>query len=286
MNFSEKAIIFSCQEDELIGVIADPENSATIGLLLVVGGPQYRAGSHRQFLLLSRTLADAGYPVMRFDFRGMGDSTGGLRDFEQVDKDIGAAIEAFRLNCPSVEQVVLWGLCDAASAILLYLYSTNDAQVGGLVLLNPWVRSKATLARAHIKHYYGQRLLQRDFWRKLLTGKLDIFRAIGGLATSWNTSHRRDEKTIRQPVLSFQGRMLSGLKKAQIPLLLILSGEDYVAKEFLELVQVDREWQVVLQQKAMLKIVIPEADHTFSSAKWRLDVEQTTQRWLQATFKE
>lgn len=285
MNFSEKAIIFPCQEDNLIGIIAEPEHGAATGLLLVVGGPQYRAGSHRQFLLLSRVLADAGYPVMRFDFRGMGDSAGKLRDFEQVDEDIGAAIEAFRANCPSVERIVLWGLCDAASASLLYLDATNDARISGLVLLNPWVRSEATQARARVKHYYGQRLFQRDFWRKFLTGKMNVFQAIGGLAGNWNTSLRLGKKTTHQPALCFQARMLSGLKKMQIPLLLILSGKDYVAKEFLEVVQLEQEWQVALQRQNVKKVVIPEADHTFSSAEWRSGVEQATQKWLNAAFK-
>ncbi|MBU1363435.1 MAG: hydrolase 1, exosortase A system-associated [Gammaproteobacteria bacterium] len=286
MNFSEKPIVFPCQEDSLIGIIAEPEHGAATGLLLVVGGPQYRVGSHRQFRLLSRTLADAGYPVMRFDFRGMGDSSGRLRDFEQVDEDIGAAIEAFCANCPSVERIVLWGLCDAASASLLYLDAINDARISGLVLLNPWVRSEATQARARVKHYYRQRLFQRDFWRKFLTGKMNVFQAIGGLVGNWNTSLRLGKKSIRQPVLCFQARMLSGLKKMQIPLLLILSGKDYVAKEFLDVVQLEQDWQMVLQRQNVKTVAIPEADHTFSSAEWRAGVEQATQKWLNAVFKD
>jgi alpha/beta superfamily hydrolase len=49
-------------------------------VLVIVGGPQYRAGSHRQFTLLARSLAEQGFAVLRFDYRGMGDSTGAMRD--------------------------------------------------------------------------------------------------------------------------------------------------------------------------------------------------------------
>jgi alpha/beta superfamily hydrolase len=98
-----------------------PEKQPACGVLVVVGGPQYRVGSHRQFLLLSRRLASEGYPVMRFDYRGMGDGGGAMRSFEDVSADIGAAIEAFQRRCPSVRRIVLWGLCDAASAALLYV---------------------------------------------------------------------------------------------------------------------------------------------------------------------
>src|SRR5690349_24048098 len=54
------------------------------GVLLVVGGPQYRVGSHRQFALLCRRLAGRGVPALRFDYRGMGDADGAARTFESV----------------------------------------------------------------------------------------------------------------------------------------------------------------------------------------------------------
>ena len=118
MSFTEQAIIFPCAVENLLGIVAVPEQSKSTGVLIIVGGPQVRVGSHRQFLLLSRSLAEAGYPVMRFDTRGMGDSTGELHDFEAINKDIAAAIDAFQTNHPSVERIVLWGLCDAVSALL------------------------------------------------------------------------------------------------------------------------------------------------------------------------
>jgi len=61
---------------------SDDDRRAACGVLIVVGGPQYRVGSHRQFLLLSRRLAAEGHPVMRFDYRGMGDASGAMRGFE------------------------------------------------------------------------------------------------------------------------------------------------------------------------------------------------------------
>ena len=98
MSISEKAVVFGFAGEQLVGVLARPECSDVaegleLGVLVVVGGPQYRAGSHRQFLLLSRKVAEAGFPVFRFDYRGMGDSGGERRDFEAVSGDIGAAVE-------------------------------------------------------------------------------------------------------------------------------------------------------------------------------------------------
>jgi exosortase A-associated hydrolase 1 len=282
MSFTEKAIIFDCAGEDLLGVLAVPELPGTIGVVIVVGGPQYRVGSHRQFLLLSRALAGAGYPTIRFDNRGMGDSTGELRDFEAINDDICAAIDAFQSNCPEVSQFVLWGLCDAASACLLYWDATQDIRVSGLVLLNPWVRSETTLARAHIKHYYGQRLLQAEFWRKLLTGKLGLGRAVSGFFGSLKNARQEGVQQAKDKDPPFQKKMARGLEAFPGRVLLLLSGNDYTAKEFLEAVQADQTWTSNLKQSKVTRADIVGADHTFSSAEWRGQVENLTRQWLEA----
>ena len=261
-------------------IVAVPERSQATGVLLVVGGPQYRVGSHRQFLLLSRALANSGYPTMRFDYRGMGDSTGELRDFDAVSDDIAAAIDAFQENCPELTRIVLWGLCDAASASLLYWDATRDARVGGLVLLNPWVRSEASLAKTHIKHYYGQRLLQAEFWRKLLTGNLGIGQALSGFRNNWMRARQTPDRAPFEDVLPFHKRMMRALKDFPGHVLLVLSGDDYTAKEFLEAIQADSPGAQVLESSRLTRIDVVGADHTFSDAKWRLAVQDATTAWM------
>ena len=168
MSYTEQALVIHCHGDSLAGIASVPDAPRDSAVIIVVGGPQYRAGSHRQFVLLARSLAEAGYPALRFDARGMGDSTGDARDFESITDDIGCALAAFHQALPAVRRFVLWGLCDGASAALLYVERTQDPRVAGLCLANPWVRSEASLARTQVKHYYTQRVLQRDFW--LLSG--------------------------------------------------------------------------------------------------------------------
>lgn len=280
MSFTEQAVAFPCAGETLLGMLAVPEQPATVGVVIVVGGPQYRVGSHRQFLLLSRAVAAAGYPAMRFDYRGMGDSAGALRDFETVNEDIAAAISAFQQNCPQVKRIVLWGLCDAASANLLYWDAAQDGRVSGLVLLNPWVRSEATLARAHIKHYYGQRLLQADFWRKLLSGKLGFGRAIGGFLASLKSARRDDNGTVREDALPFQKKMERGLGSFPGQILLVLSGNDYTAKEFIETLESNPAWAQAFTNPRTSRTDVENADHTFSTAEWRQQVELATVAWL------
>ena len=151
MKITEEAVVMACQGETLVGVLSRPAGSEAghLGLVLIVGGPQYRVGSHRQFTMLAREAAAQSTPVLRFDCRGMGDSTGDLRNFEAIDDDIASAIDALQQRAPQVRRVVLWGLCDGASAALMYWDRRRDPRLAGMCLLNPWVRSAATLARAH-----------------------------------------------------------------------------------------------------------------------------------------
>lgn len=279
MNYSEKARIFTLSGELLIGVAAVPDSPCDCGVLIVVGGPQYRVGSHRQFLLFSRRLAAEGYPVFRFDYRGMGDSGGVVHGFENVSEDVGAAIDAFQQLCPSVRKIVIWGLCDAASAALMYVQASQDGRVGGLVLLNPWVRSEASLAQTYIKHYYGQRLMQREFWRKLLSGKMQLTDSIRGFLIS-ALKARGGRRRNQGRVMSFQDRMAEGLRTFRGKVLLILSGQDYTASEFLEYAGANGAWAGLIGADNVSRIDVPEADHTFSSLALRSRVEDETLTWL------
>jgi len=280
MKFTERAIVFECAGDELVGVIAEPESPGAIAVLVVVGGPQYRVGSHRQFVLLARQLASAGFPVMRFDCRGMGDGSGAARTFEEINVDIAAAIDQLHATGPGLGSVVLWGLCDAASAALCYWQEVQDPRIAGMVLLNPWVRSETSIAKTHIKHYYGKRLMTTDFWAKLLGGRLNAAQAIRGLARTISSAMRQTttEKTGGRP--AYQGRMALGLGSFPGPVLLILSGNDLIAKEFHEYSQSDEVWRDALNRPNVERLEVADADHTFSSERWAGEVESQTLRWL------
>ena len=277
MTVTEEALAFPCEGEHLFGVLARPELPGDIGVVIVVGGPQTRVGGHRQFVLLARDLAAAGLPTLRFDYRGMGDSSGAQRDFEVVTPDIRAAIDTLQGACPSATRVVLWGLCDAAAAALLYCDETHDRRITGLCLLNPWVRSEASLAKTQVKHYYGQRLLQKEFWVKLLSGRLNILTSIGELLRKVGQASgpvRRGES------LAFQARMARGLNTFAGRVLLILSENDYTAKEFLEFTATAERWQGVLARPGLTRVDVAGADHTFATRQWRKNVALVMLEWL------
>lgn len=286
MDSDEQALVFDCRSDALFGVLARPAQPRDIGVLVIVGGPQYRVGSHRQFVSLSRALAAGGYAVLRFDHRGMGDSGGAQRNFEALDEDIDAAIAALRTQLPALRRVVLWGLCDGASAALLYCARRPAADVAGLCLLNPWVRSAESLARTQVRHYYRRRLLQAAFWAKLLRGGV-----AAGAPREWLRKWRlaragaAASAGVAPAETSFQQRMAEGWRGFGGRILLLLSGNDYTAREFMEYVAADGAWAGLLAQRNVQRHDLPDADHTCSSAQDRMRVQQATLDWLDAFLR-
>ncbi len=71
---NRKHLAFACEGAQLAGTLDDAEGET--GLLLVTGGNETRAGAFSGQAALADGIARAGYPVFRFDRRGVGDSEG------------------------------------------------------------------------------------------------------------------------------------------------------------------------------------------------------------------
>lgn len=287
MDTQRRPLVMESGGHELVGILDLPATGGNRGVIMVTGGPQYRVGSHRQFVLLARALAARGYPVFRFDYHGMGDSSGPFADFLECHDDIHTAIRAFREET-GADQVVVLGLCDAASANLMYLATENG--VDGLILINPWVRSDAGLARAQLRHYYVRRVLSTDFWRKVVSGEFRILRSLGDLAaTVGKLVPRRGpspDPSVTTPAgeqtRDFRELMLTGMSGFAGPVLLILCGDDLTADEFSDHVQRDRRWRKVLRRRNVTHRRLDGADHTFSRHEWRENVLDWILDWLRS----
>ena len=78
-------------------------------------------------------------PVLRFDYRGYGDSDGQFEDFTHADHvaDIHSAISELRARVPGIERIGLLGLRYGAS--LAVLAAMEDPSIARLVLWDPVV---------------------------------------------------------------------------------------------------------------------------------------------------
>jgi exosortase A-associated hydrolase 1 len=278
MDVREEAFGIEVAGERLQGILHRPEEAGRVALLIVVGGPQYRVGSHRQFVLLARDIASAGYAVLRFDYRGMGDSTGQARDFEQIGEDLRAAADSLVARVPCVKELILWGLCDAASAACFY--AASDSRICGLVLLNPWVRTDTGVAKTYLRHYYAKRLLSADFWRKLSSGKFEWATSVRSLAGILRSALGRDEHRDSDDPSPLPQRMYQGLARFDGRALLILSGNDLTAAEFRDVVDGSSAWRELLAQPRFDCHELEDANHTFSRRIWRDRVSEWTRQFL------
>jgi exosortase A-associated hydrolase 1 len=171
-----RLIAIDCSGDTLIATL--DEASARTGLLIVSGGNEIRCGAHRGMALLATVIAGAGVPVLRYDRRGIGDSTGMNGGFLSAQEDLAAAAAAFRREMPQVARIVAFGNCDAATTLALF---GRQAGVDRVLLANPWIveDDDGMPPRAAIRARYLDRLRRPP--ATLIAGGVDLRKLLNGL---------------------------------------------------------------------------------------------------------
>ena len=141
-----------------------------------------------------------------------------------------------------------------------------------------WVRSPVSQARTQIKYYYAQRLMQRSFWLKLLSGQV----AISALSSLWRSISLASSRAASAP--KYQQQMASAMAAFTGAVLLLLSESYYTAKEFVEFTEAAPDWRAALGQARMQRHTLPDADHTLSTASAKANSEGIVLGWLQEHF--
>lgn len=285
---AEYPVAFACAGTSLAGMVHSGAADTTLGIVIVVaGGPQYRVGAHRQFVSLARLFAQQGYPVLRFDLRGMGDSGGDYQGYHHSRADIRAAIDELMQRLPQLRQVMLFGECESASGILFY--ASEDVRVRQIALANPWVRTAEGQAEVILKHYYLDRLMSREFWRSVRQGKYRMGASLTSFASVIRTywRGRRAARSTAAPSdqaqfdnLPLPAKTAEGLRRFKGSVLVLMSGRDYIAREFDEVTRSHPAWAGLLSQPRVRRKDIADADHTFSRPEWKAEAQSSLLDWL------
>lgn len=252
----EESIVVS---EGVVGILARPlegRTIATIGVVIVVGGPQTRVGSHRQFVTLSRALASAGYACLRFDYTGMGDSAGAMPNFESAAPDIRRACDALLESTPDCRSIAIWGLCDGATASLFY--SLHDDRVAIVFAANPWARSASTRSEALVRSHYRSRIRSLQFWGRLLSGKIAVLSSLRESVGHWRAARDRSRSTSSAGSNDLPQRLDIALNRSPARVRVQLSGKDLTAAEF----EIAAKGWLSTRRGSALRL--ETADHTFS----------------------
>ena len=216
-------LVFECEGASLAATLDMPDgDGAGTGLLIVSGGNEIRSGVGGASARMAARIAGAGYPVLRFDRRGVGDSEGMNFGFQGAEPDITEALATFRKQA-KVSRVVGFGNCDAASALMLMAGAGTDA----LVLANPWTiedpASGAMPVAAMRAHYRRRMMSPAALWR-LVTGGVSLRRLARGLAGAARPVAGPGELALD---------IATGLASFAGPSRLLLAGRDRTADAFL-----------------------------------------------------
>ena len=217
--------LFSCGPHTLAGTIDQAAGST--GLLIVSGGNEIRAGAFGGQAAIAARIAAAGFPVFRFDRRGVGDSEGENLGFRHSARDISSALEAFYSLAPQLTRVVGFGNCDAASALMLAQGAGCDA----LVLSNPWTieddnggsGADATPPPAAVRARYAEKLKNPQEIIRLLGGGVDLGKLARGMAHALKPP---------PPASGLAQEMAEGLSRFAGPVSILLATADRTAQMF------------------------------------------------------
>jgi len=267
----EEAVQFSCNGNRLYGVLhmPEPRGPCPDAVIVVSGGPQIRYGSHRLYVQLARRLCARGLAVLRFDYEGMGDSEGPSVEAEGAGPSIHAAVQYIEAVLPGSRRFI-WSLCDGATAGVLYA-SRHEGALAGLILCNPFVRDHVNVYR---KHYYKERLSDRGFWTRVLKGQIDFRASLSAGARFLGASAAHalkgavGERPDTLPAFT-PDSFLRSLRAVSIPVHCILSTNDYVAREFQDIMLSPKARKALGKNGGIKVSHISGADHTFTRPEFK-----------------
>lgn len=291
--------------ETLFGIFHEPGTGAAgVGVVLLSPGVKSRVAPHRLYNKLTERLLRRGYSVLRFDFSGLGDSEGLVRETLMADlyrsiqlgryvDDTLAAIEWMRVH-GGASRVILGGLCGGALTGLLT--APQCAQVEGLfglgmpvILDGSAVDKVATMSegqRQGVRKKYLGKVLNLQAWWRVLTLKSDFrllwhsivgrkrslqHRAGDGLAVLGETGNPRFGPAMRD--LLERGR----------PLLLVFSGADRLHWEYQEKFATPHAAELA-RYSTVDVVVIEKANHVLTLPEWQEEFFAHCDRWLTEHF--
>lgn len=136
-----------------------------VGIVLLSGGGWIPSTQrNRMYVELARRLAGHGFDVIRFDYRGVGESTGETRMFDLMTPhtpEVLAAVDALRTR--GVEGIGLVGTCYGGRMALHAAGSVDDLQV--MVISCIPVEDYPGASESILWH--GRQAMSRDVWRRV-----------------------------------------------------------------------------------------------------------------------
>jgi len=248
-----------------------PRRTNDVGIIFVHAADGNRLGPHRMFVEAANRLNVLGYPTLRFDLAGCGDSTGAASD-NDITADVSDVISAVRffVTEANLQGVVLFGISRGARVCYTAMVQ-HRLPLNGMILLSTPISS----GRAALKSFgsrlseYVCKLKDPEYLRKFLSGRASIAQIRQTLLTA----------------LRLRCRYTGTEKKAftsKCAVLFIYGGYDPIAAESSRYYTGRcRENDVPYDCH-----VISGANHSFFHYKWKEEIFDVSRQWLERILKQ
>jgi alpha-beta hydrolase superfamily lysophospholipase len=280
----------------LFGILSTPRAAAERpAIVMLNAGAIHHVGPNRLYVTLARQLAARGFPCLRMDLEGIGDSvrrTPGRENHpypESAVEDTHAAVEYLRSR--GYRRFLLLGLCSGAHAAYHTCLQREDEPVDEVILINPlvfyWSEGMSLETTRHFEDLVAYKRSMKDpqRWMKLVRGQVDLKRLAEVVAAHAAATLRASTKLAGEWLGIGKGTRLAQdmarvVAKRHITLMVAEGdpGRDILMHEARRVVrQASRAGRLRIE-------AIPEADHTFTQSRPRQDLVERILRHVTARY--
>jgi len=278
-------------------------------ILLLSPGVKMRVAPHRLYLKLADRFVAMGFPVLRFDFYGLGDSEGELE--ESVLAQVYNSIQSGRYVGDTVDAMewlqreyglsrfIAAGLCGGAISGLLA--AEQDRRIDALLALGIPASFEGSeenydqyLTRGQLKqlsHGYVRKLLQPNALFRFVTFRSSyevIWRSFKERFRSGRFRKTSAPAPVDRTAMGNYnprfGKAFFSMVETSRKMLLIFSGADRWRWEFEEKFEVPNHAQLARHPGAYEKHTIPDANHVLSADEWLNTAIVISEDWLRNTY--
>ncbi|HET7218132.1 MAG TPA: alpha/beta fold hydrolase [Vicinamibacterales bacterium] len=312
---TQQPVIFTSRKGlRLFGILTSPRAGARsdLGVILLSPGVKMRVGPQRLYRRMARVFASMGLPVLSFDFEGLGDSEGALK--EELLKDVYNHIEVGRFVDDTVDAMnwmqqhlgtkrfILSGLC--GGAITGLLTGSRDPRVAGLLALGitPLLASRAAdpalymtaRERDEMRQWYIDKLFSPKAWARLLTFQSDyrvIWRLLPGFVRRQSKEAADAAAPPPPPPAEYDNASplfppaFFSMLTAKKPMLLVFGGSDRLHWEFDEKFMARHKGHLDTLPQLYDVHVIKDANHVLSFEEWQREMLDVSTAWLHRHFE-
>lgn len=272
---STRLVAINTPDGTIRGCYARPDAAPRGRILMLHGWSGNRGGPHNMFKKAAAKWCEAGYAVLRIDFRGRGDSDAPEHhkaSIQTMCQDAKDALTWLRNTATGHHPDIIVAIC-SGSKVALSLAATTPG-INRLVLWSAEAMGnlragasnrKKTLAALRL---YAKKLCTPETWKKILSGTVQT--SMVKKAVVQHETRSKDEAAR-------EDQMLKKLQSYTGDVLMIYGGSDPDTPRTLEAyTKWFRKQEIPLDTET-----IPDANHSYYSRAWEQAVIGKSSAWLQ-----